>query len=64
LKIENPDYKARMVLCIPRGGNIKSFFFFLLEEKLCMGKKMSGKAGFFAHGVTSSNSFLREALNS
>jgi hypothetical protein len=48
-----------MVLCIPKGGNIKSFF--LLEEKLCMGEKMSGKAGFFAHGGTSSYSFVREA---
>jgi hypothetical protein len=45
--------------CIPKGGNIKSFF--LLEEKLCMGEKMSGKAGFFAYGGTSSYSFVREA---
>jgi hypothetical protein len=38
--------------------NIKSFF--LLEEKLCMGKKMSGKAGFFAHGINIIIIFLCE----
>jgi hypothetical protein len=37
LTVENPHYKASMVLCIPKGGNIKSFF--LLEEKTLHGRK-------------------------